>query len=148
MLCFFLMMGALLSACSSESKVEENITVEEITIADGWARPTKAGMMSAAYFTIKNTTDISDSLLSVSSNVSSNTQIHESYETEDGLMGMREQEFVLVPSKSEIQFKQGGLHIMIIQPDQDLIEGDSVLLGLSFSSSNEIKVKVPIRIPN
>lgn len=137
-LTFFL----LFSCTSSDEKKLSGI----IELADGWVRPGKAGMMSAAYFNLKNGTAYTDTLLSISSDVTSNTQIHESYQTEEGLMGMREQEFVILPSNKTTAFKQGGLHVMIIQPNQDIAEGDSVTFTLKFSTSKELKVKLPVKI--
>tara|TARA_Y100001935_G_scaffold223573_1_gene199194 strand:- start:112983 stop:113465 length:483 start_codon:yes stop_codon:yes gene_type:complete len=133
-------------ACTSEKKETMEVTpvVADISIEDGWARPGKAGMMSAAYFRLENTTDIADTLVSASSNVSNNTQIHLSYE-KDGLMVMEEQEFVPVPANASVMFKQGGLHIMLIQPDNDINEGDSVAVELTFKSGRTLSAQVPVR---
>ncbi len=126
---------------------EPNIQTESnsITIEKGWARPTAQGLMSAAYFDLVNPTSSNDTLISASSPASDNVQVHETYETEDGLMGMREQPNVGIPKESTTSFKQGGLHIMIIQPKVDLVEGDSLSLTLNFSSGLELETKVPIR---
>ncbi len=134
----------LLFGCTSP---EKNSSSGIIEITDGWVRPGKEGMMSAAYFNIKNATAESDSLLRISSDVTSTTQIHESYQTEDGLMGMREQEFVALPKNQIVPFKQGGLHVMIIQPEKDLIEGDSVTFVLQFSLSNDVEISLPVKTP-
>ena len=139
-LCAFLSCG--------ESPKTEQVSTNKIEVVDGWARPGKAGMMSSAYFTIKNGTSEPDSLLSVTSSISSDAQIHESYATEDGLMGMRPQGLVPIPANSDVQFKQGGLHVMIIQPNLDLAEGDSVTLTLSFSSLLELNIKLPVKPTN
>lgn len=132
----------LVFGCSSPEKPYLSGNIE---IMDGWVRPGKAGMMSAAYFNLTNNTPVADTLLAISSSVTSTTQIHQSYKTEDGLMGMKEQEFVPLPVGETIAFKQGGLHVMIIQPDLDLMEGDSVTFTLEFSSSKEVKIKLPVR---
>lgn len=146
-LSLFLLLPLLLF-CSTPDKVEETKSINEISISDGWARPSKIGMMSAAYFTITNGTNEPDSLLSVDSSISNDTQIHESYTTEDGLMGMQPQGLVPIPANSEVTFKQGGLHIMIIQPKRDLVEGDSISLNLYFSSSKELEITLPIKSSN
>ncbi|MBO6523281.1 MAG: copper chaperone PCu(A)C [Balneolaceae bacterium] len=132
----------LLFNCTSPKKKASSGVIE---ITDGWVRPTKAGKMSAAYFKLKNETATTDTLLRISSDVTSTTQIHESFETDDGLMGMREQKFVALPKGETIAFKQGGLHVMIIQPDLDLVEGDSVTLTLQFSSSKDLEISLPIK---
>ncbi|MFV1885297.1 MAG: copper chaperone PCu(A)C [Balneola sp.] len=132
----------LVFSCSSPEKQPLSGSIE---IIDGWVRPGKAGMMSAAYFNLTNSTTVTDTLFSVSSNVTTTTQIHKSYKTEDGLMGMKEQEFVPLPAGETVAFKQGGLHVMIIQPEMDLVEGDSIIFTLEFSSSEGFEVKLPVK---
>ena len=127
------------------SKPEKKTLSGNLEIADGWVRPGKAGMMSAAYFNLTNSTTVTDTLFSVSSNVTTTTQIHKSYKTEDGLMGMKEQEFVPLPAGETVAFEQGGLHVMIIQPEMDLVEGDSIIFTLEFSSSEGFEVKLPVK---
>ncbi|MEQ9265739.1 MAG: copper chaperone PCu(A)C [Balneolaceae bacterium] len=129
----------------AESQKAELTVTNSIEVTDGWARPGKSGMMTAAYFTISNGTNQADTLIGVSTDVTENAQIHRSYETEDGLMGMEHQPFVPISSGTHVEFKPGGLHIMIIQPTMDLNEGDSLLLGLIFSSTKTEKIKVPIQ---
>ncbi|RNC83832.1 MAG: copper chaperone PCu(A)C [Balneola sp.] len=132
-----------LFSCSEREK--ETVTeTGSITIEQGWARPTAQGLMSAAYFDLVNTTNLTDTLISAQSSVSDNVQVHETYETEDGLMGMRQQPSVALAKESTTSFKQGGLHIMIIQPKVDLIEGDSLSITLSFSSGLELEARLPI----
>lgn len=131
--------------CSAPETKKKTISNKEIIVTDGWARPGKTGMMSAAYFKLINGTSTADTLLRIESNASPNTQIHRSFQTEDGLMGMEEQPFVLIPAQSEVEFKQGGLHVMIIQPEKDLIDGDSISLKLYLSSSKILDVNVPVK---
>lgn len=144
-LILFTLSLSFLTTCTKQEKQKVTESTQKIELADAWARPSKAGMMSAAYFTIKNGLTTADTLLSASSDASPNTQIHLSFKTEDGLMAMEEQAFVAVPAQAEVEFKQGGLHIMIIQPIKELAEGDSISLTLSFSSSLELQTKVPIK---
>ncbi len=129
----------------TEKTPEPQTKTGVITVEQGWARPTAQGLMSAAYFDLVNATSSNDTLISAQSPASDNVQIHETYETEDGLMGMREQPSVNLARESTTSFKQGGLHIMIIQPKVDLVEGDSLSLTLTFSSGLELETKVPIR---
>lgn len=136
-----------LFSCSEKAEPQKNTptVTNSIEVTDGWARPGKTGMMTAAYFTISNGTNRADTLIGVGTDVTENAQIHRSYETEDGLMGMEHQPFVPISSGAHVEFKPGGLHIMIIQPTMDLNEGDSLSLELTFSSSKTEMIKVPIQ---
>ena len=133
-------------ACSQPEQTQEPVpTSGSLEIENGWVRPGNAGMMTAAYFTISNTTTTDDSLLSVETEIASDTQIHESYETEEGTMGMRPVGLVPVPANSQTELKPGGIHIMIIRPFEDLSEGDSVNLTLFFQESGLIEVALPVQ---
>ena len=123
---------------SSMAKSEWNIAIE-----DAWARPTKAGMMSAAYFTMYNVGSVSDSLVQASSNASKDVQIHLSY-MNDGIMVMEEQPFVAIQASEQIPFQPGGYHIMIIQPTMDMQEGDSISLSLYFKSGMIIEETIQV----
>ena len=117
-----------------------------IAIKDAWARPTKAGMMSAAYFTIHNVGSVPDSLVQVSSNASKDVQIHLSY-MNDGIMVMEEQPFVAIQASKQIPFQPGGYHVMIIQPTNDMEEGDSISLSLYFKSGMIIEETIQVGNP-
>lgn len=142
----------LISACSSsdQKEPEPNQTIQSgtVDILNGWVRPGKAGMMSAAYFTISNGTASADSLLSINTNLASDTQIHETYAKEDGLMGMRPIGLVPIASGDQVDLKPGGIHIMLIQPIKDLAEGDSVEFSLQFTESAEQWITLPVRPAN
>ena len=135
----------LLLACG-ESKSEQPIAIKESTIIikDGWVRPGKANMMTAAFFKIENNTAVNDSLLSVESDVTDNTEIHESYEMEGGMMGMRPIGLIPVGAGDMAELKPGGMHIMIIKPFKDVAEGDSVHFTLTFSEFGEKNIALPI----
>lgn len=138
----------LISACSSEPSEPQQTNDCILEIQDAWARPGKAGMMSAAYFTIINKTGTADTLLSASSDASPDTQVHLSFMNSDGLMAMEEQGFVEIPNDDSVLFKQGGLHIMIIKPERDLVEGDTVKLTLELASGTSLKVHAPVKANN
>ena len=125
----------------SMAKSEWNIAIE-----DAWARPTKAGMMSAAYFTMHNVGSVADSLVQVSSNASKDLQIHLSY-MNDGIMVMEEQPFVAIQASEQIPFQPGGYHIMIIQPTKDMEEGDKISLSLYFKSGMIIEETIQVGNP-
>ncbi len=135
-----------IGACSQEQQTPEtNNASGIIEIEDGWVRPGNAGMMTAAYFNINNGTNSADSLLSVESNVTDDTQIHESYEKEDGMMGMRGIGLVPVPANAVTELKPGGIHIMIIRPFQDVSLGDSVDFELYFLESGSMEITLPVK---
>lgn len=135
-----------LVACSQSDETEiEVITQGTLEIDNGWVRPGSAGMMTAAYFIIKNGTTSADTLKSIQSNVTDDTQIHESFEKEDGMMGMREVGMVPVNAESTAELKPGGIHIMIIRPNVDVALGDTVDFTLQFANYGEMELRLPVQ---
>tara|TARA_R110002050_G_scaffold137411_4_gene260997 strand:- start:2475 stop:2927 length:453 start_codon:yes stop_codon:yes gene_type:complete len=136
------------AACTN-NKTEEapEVITQKETVSD-WARPAAKGTMSGAYLRYTNTLNTTDTLLSVSSDVAMMTQVHESYTTEDGLAGMREKKDASVAPGEELVLERGGLHVMLMRLNQDLVEGDSVKVTLTFKEAGRIDFNVPILSSN
>ena len=77
---------------------------------------------------------------------SEDVQIHLSYE-KDEIMVMEEQPFVAIQPSEQILFQPGGYHIMIIQPTNDMNEGDSLSLSLYFNSGMIIERNIQVGNP-
>lgn len=117
---------------------------QTINIKDAWARVSAKGSNSAAYFKIINNSSKSDTLISAESNSAEVVEIHETFK-ENNKMGMRAVRFVEIPAKSEVNFKPGGLHVMLINLNKNLKNNDTINLVLKFKLSKEIKIKVPVK---
>src|SRR6056297_63504 len=134
-------------SCSGETEQQEQvIDGEGVQIEGAWARPASEGRMSAAYFLITNFEESEDALVGVESDVAQLVEVHESYEREEGMMGMREVPEVELPAQSTVRFEQGGLHIMLIQVTRTLADGDTFELTLNFSNSESQTIEVPVRL--
>lgn len=139
-LIFVLLLTTLLaSACGSSSG--------QMTVSDAWARPASAGENGAAYFVIENGTASDDTLLSVSSNIASATEVHMSMANDMGVMSMQMQEAVAVPAKGKVEFKAGGLHVMFVNLNHDLKVGDTITLTLNFKTAGSVVIEVPVTEP-
>ncbi|MDZ7808375.1 MAG: copper chaperone PCu(A)C [Gracilimonas sp.] len=139
-----LVCGILVSACKTEQKSEsESDSIE--TKAQQRVRPAAAGGTSAAYFTYTNTLSESDTILGVTSRIAAVTQVHETYKTEDGMMGMRHKTDLTVQPKETMVFEQGGLHVMLMQLNNELSEGDSISVTLQLSKAGEVEIKLPVK---
>jgi periplasmic copper chaperone A len=139
----------LIIGCGGESEPQSDsaeISGEGIHIEGAWARPASEGRMSAAYFLITNFENENDTLISVQSDVAQLVEIHESYELEEGMMGMREVPELEIPAQSTVRLQQGGLHIMLIQVTQTLADGDTFELTLNFARTGEQTVEIPVRL--
>lgn len=135
----------LLCACTNKKTDTETDLNGNQASVDERVRPAASGGTSAAYFTYTNSLNTIDTLQSVQSDFARMTQIHESYKTEDGMMGMREQKAIILRPGEEVQFKQGGLHVMLMGLSQELKSGDSVTVRLNFAMAGEFSKTLPVK---
>ena len=82
--CLTLILAMLLAACST-APAGPQIKVEE-----AWGRPSTQMMMTGAfYMNLKNTGGAADKLTGVTSTACGVVELHETYMTPEGAMGMR-----------------------------------------------------------
>lgn len=144
-----LLAGLTLTAgCTSEEEVEslEAFAADTMRVDDAWARPAPEGGTSAAYFTLINGTAAADTLNAVRTPVATDVEIHESYETEEGLSGMRAVGSIPVGSRERAALRPGGLHVMLIGVTQPLEEEDTLTLQLEFAEHETKTIAVPVRM--
>ncbi len=143
-----LVLITLLSGCEpGEETGDRSSSVDGngISIEGAWARPGSMGRMSAGYFLVTNFEDEPDTLKGVYSNVAQLTEIHESYEQEEGMVGMREVSEVVIQPNSTVSFEPGGLHVMFIQLTEALAENEDFELTLHFSNAGDVVLEIPVR---
>ncbi|HCO38580.1 MAG TPA: hypothetical protein DIT36_01085 [Aquificaceae bacterium] len=129
-----LMLGGLLLASLSFAQ-------PKIEVKDAWVREVPpTSKMSAAYMVIENKGKEADKLLDAVSNASKITEIHETIEGK-----MRRVKALEVPAGGKVELKPGGYHMMLINLNKPLKEGDKVEITLKFEKSGEIKVQAPVK---
>ncbi len=137
------LLSFLLAACQS--------TVEgpSISIEDAWGRPSpKVATAGAFYMLIKNDGSEADIFVAAESSACGVVELHESYKTEEGAMGMRPVEGgIEVPAGGQAELKMGGLHIMCIEKLEDFEVGAVMPLTLTFEKSGEMSIEIEIREP-
>jgi len=129
------------SACSGAGSSDNMVTLQE-----AWARPGIAGGTSAVYFVLENPGSQEESLQSASSDVAEATELHLTEMADDGTMSMQHQMSVPIPAGEEVAFEPGGLHVMLINLQRDLNEGETITLVLKFKNAGEMRLEVPVRM--
>lgn len=142
-------------ACSNEENKPETEESEQIKlpsdgieITDAWARPGREGGNSAIYMKILNGSSKADTLISLSSPAAAMAEVHESYEQEEGMMGMRPVETVVVSPQDVLSLEPGGFHVMLMQLTQTFAEGDSVEFTVEFATAGEKSLTAPVQLVN
>lgn len=108
-----------------------------IFLESAWIRPGIKGNTTAGYFVVVNPTNQSDKLVSVSGIASKQIEIHMTT-MENDVMSMHKQEYIEIPENSKVEFKPQGLHIMLLDLTDDIIEGDQIELTFQFEKAGSI----------
>jgi len=121
----------------------------KIHIKHARVNPIFAGMpVTAAYFTLRNKSDEDITLVAVSGSISERIEIHE-HTMENGLMRMQKiTSGVAIPAGKKTRFKPGGYHIMIMDLNQDIKEGDIVELTLEFDDGSTQMINAKAKKPS
>jgi hypothetical protein len=147
-----LVVSLLLAACGTSS---------EISVVDAWARPALAGNNNAAYFQLFNGSNDADALLSIEGSVARAVEMHETMTMDigademDGMVassGMEMEALQMVPQErielaqgETVVFEPGGLHVMLIELQQELLFGDEIELTFNFESGLSLIVITEIK---
>lgn len=118
-----------------------------VSVQEAWARSGAAGGNSAIYFVIDNRQGQADTLLSAATDAATMVELHISKMGQDGTMMMERQENVPVPAGQRVEFKPGGLHVMLMGLTGDLKPGDKIAVTLTFEKSGNIEVEAAVREP-
>jgi periplasmic copper chaperone A len=63
----------------------------------------------------------------------------------DGSMSMRQVERIELPAGQPVELRPGGLHVMLLDLPEPLVDGESFTLTLSLASGGEVEVEVEVR---
>ncbi len=116
------------------------IMAADISLDHVRARDTKPGTNNSAIFmNIKNASNADVKLVGVHSSVCKSTEIH-THKMENGMMAMVQVEDAVIPKNGETKLAPGGLHIMLMDLNRPIKDGDKVDLELKFSNGESIKL--------
>lgn len=115
-----------------------------VRIESAWARATApTARTGAAYFVIRGG-DADDRLIGAASGVAERVELH-THEMSGGMMQMRQVAEVAVAAKESVEFRPGGLHVMLIGLKAPLAEGAVFDLSLEFAKGGIVAVPVEVR---
>lgn len=143
--CLFLAVSCNPLSTNQDSLVIDDAWVRAVSLVDEVdSTGVGIGTNSAAYLTIVNSTSTADDLLQVECDAAQAVEIHET-KMENDVMSMHPVEQIEIPSGASLEFKPGGLHIMLIGLKQELVAGENLLLTLVFKTAGRITVNAEIR---
>ena len=140
-----LLMGVAIAASGSvlAQGVSKTVTTNAIKIEDAYTRATVPGQQVAGGFMKIENKGAADQLISASSPVAGEVQLHE-MAMEGNVMKMRQIKDIAVPAGGAVELKPGGLHLMFMNIKAPLTAGETVLVKLKFAKAGEVEVKMPV----
>jgi len=101
------------------------------------------GPTSAVYMTINSDTD--NALTSVESDVAGAVELHMTMVDDNDVASMMQQAEIVLPAGEDVILEPGGLHIMLIDVQETLIEGETLPLTLIFADGATVDVDAMIQ---
>lgn len=125
------------------------VTVGDLEISGAFSRATPPNApVGAGYLTITNKGAADDRLVSATSPVAGSTQIHQ-MKMEGDVMKMNEVEGDLViPAGGTVTLAPGGTHLMFMKLSQQLVEGSTIVVTLTFEKAGSVDVELAVGAPN
>lgn len=117
-----------------------------IMVNDAYARSAMKGAPTgAAFMQIMNHSDADDRLIGVSSSIAKRVELHTHKDLGDGVLKMMEVEGgIAIPAGGMHGLARGGDHVMFMGLNQDLVQGESVEVTLTFEKAGDVVVQVPV----
>jgi len=121
----------------------QNAKVGGVQIEDAYTRATVPGQQVAGGFMKIENKGTADQLISASSTVAGEVQLHE-MAMDGNVMKMRQVKDIAVPAGGVVELKPGGLHLMFMNIKAPLAAGETVPVKLKFAKAGEVEVKMPV----
>jgi copper(I)-binding protein len=115
-----------------------------VLVEQGWVRPSVPGQQGTGGY-MKLTAREGQRLVSASSPVAGVAEFHE-MKMEGEVMTMRPLKTLDLPAGKTVEFKPGGLHLMLMDLKQPLPAGSSVPLTLVFRDARGVESRVETRL--
>lgn len=107
-------------------------------VQGAWSRPAAAGTTGAGFMTLANPGKTPDALVSASSPIAREVQIHQS-SMANGVAAMRRLDRVPLAAGERVTFKPGGYHLMLMGLKRPLAVGDKAPVTLVFASGAKVE---------
>jgi len=135
--------GIVLSNTVLAQAVSKTAVTNAIKIEDAYTRATVPGQQVAGGFMKIENKGTADQLISASSPVAGEVQLHE-MAMDGNVMKMRQVKDIAVPAGGAVELKPGGLHLMFMNIKTPLTAGETVPVKLKFAKAGEVEVKMPV----
>ncbi|WP_064691716.1 DUF1775 domain-containing protein [Rhizobium aegyptiacum] len=139
------MAGMDMTGMTAAAPVGEPVKAGDLEISGAFAKAMLPGQpVGGGFFTVKNDGRTDDRLVSVSSPVSGEVQIHEMM-TKDNVMRMRQlKDGIVIAAGETIKLEPGNLHLMFQKVKTPFRQGDTVPVTLTFEKAGKVDLVLQV----
>lgn len=135
---------AILAASASLS-MAASAGANDIIVERPWARASiGTNRPSAAYLTLRNAGKEPVTLTAIETPVAMVSEVHRTETDNRGVSTMTAAGEITIAPEESVSLEPGGLHAMLMQLRQPMMEGETLPVTLIFSDGGQIDVAVPI----
>src|SRR6056297_507425 len=118
---------------------------EDVVIADAWSRASiGTSRPGVAYMTLLNTGAEPVVVTGLRTDLAMMPMIHATTTDAQGVTRMSDMEEVAIDAGETVALAPGGLHVMLMELQRPMVEGESYTLSVIFADGTEALVEVPI----
>lgn len=122
------------------------VMVGDLELTQMFARATLPGApVAGGFVTITNHGETDDVLVSASSDAAGELQLHNMSVVDDVMQMYEMEDGIPIPAGETVTLAPGGLHIMFMQLEGQLIEGETVAVDLTFEDAGVVTVDLAIK---
>ncbi len=140
--------GGAITPAEMQMTAGQAVTLGDLEITGAFTRATLPNApVAGGYLTISNKGAADDRLVSVSTPAAGMAQIHE-MKMEGDVMKMNElPEGLVIPAGGSVALAPGGYHLMFMDLTGPLVEGESIIVTLTFEKAGTVEVQIPVGSP-
>nr|WP_296752541.1 copper chaperone PCu(A)C [Thioalkalivibrio sp.] len=132
---------------AADQAPEACVCPDEVTLVEpAWIRlPPPNLSVTAAYMTLGNRGDDELTVVAAESPMAGTAELHEHRQDAAGVMRMRQVASLSLPAGGSLAMEPGGLHLMLIDLQQPLAEGEIVPVTLHLADGRSLEVAAEVR---
>ena len=135
----------LAGLCALPGLAQSSTSNRDVVVENAWTRASlDVGGAVGVYFTLRNKGEKTVDLIGVRADVASIEVLHRTEDDAYGAIRMRAVPELRVAPGAIIALEPGGTHMMLIDLEKPLIEGETLRLRLAFYDGDKLSVDVPI----
>jgi periplasmic copper chaperone A len=137
------LVATLASGCGGAADAPLTAGTPELRISAAQSSAPIAGA-SQLVLTITNVGDGDDRLVGVETDAALAIELHRTVIEPDGRATMRMLDAVLLPAGESVAFRPGGLHLMVVVPDERVVVGGTFRVTLRFERSAPVTLDASV----